>query len=81
MRFSLAAIAALVTSVVATSYTTEIVTNYVTYCPESTTIIHGTETYSVTAPTSLTMSGGPYTISRPLMTSTVTVCAGNWYVI
>lgn len=28
--------------------TTEVVTAYTTYCPEPTTITHGTETYTVT---------------------------------
>lgn len=30
------------------SVTTEVVTDFVTYCPEPTTIIHGTDTYTVT---------------------------------
>lgn len=30
------------------SYTTEVLTAYTTYCPASTTIVHGSETYTVT---------------------------------
>lgn len=30
------------------SVTTEVVTDFVTYCPEPTTITHGTDTYTVT---------------------------------
>ncbi|KAF9886150.1 hypothetical protein FE257_011975 [Aspergillus nanangensis] len=53
---------------------TVVVTDYTTYCPKSTSIVHGSETYSVSAPGSVTMTGGPYTITRPLITSTVTKC-------
>jgi hypothetical protein len=53
MRFSIAAIAALAagafaSSSAAPSYTTEVVTSYETYCPEATSFVHGSSTYSVT---------------------------------
>ncbi|RWQ99868.1 hypothetical protein C8Q69DRAFT_38983 [Paecilomyces variotii] len=41
---------------------------------KATVITHGSQTYSVTKPTSLTMSNGPYTVSRPLLSKTVTYC-------
>ncbi|KAJ9210120.1 hypothetical protein DTO166G4_8310 [Paecilomyces variotii] len=56
------------------SITTDIVKDYTTWCPEATVITHGSQTYSVTKPTSLTMSNGPYTVSRPLLSKTVTYC-------
>ncbi|KAL1979558.1 hypothetical protein VTN96DRAFT_5571 [Rasamsonia emersonii] len=85
MRFSVAAIAALASgasaavaaggsSSAAPSVTTEVVTSYETYCPEATSFVHGSSTYSVTKPTTLTLSGGSYTVTRPLLTSTVTYC-------
>lgn len=49
MRFSIAALTALAAGAVAVNVTTEVVTHYETYCPEATTLIHGTETYPVTA--------------------------------
>lgn len=59
MRFSVAAIAALASgasaavaaggsSSAAPSVTTEVVTSYETYCPEATSFVHGSSTYSVT---------------------------------
>jgi hypothetical protein len=47
MRFSIAALATLAMGVAATDYTTEVVTQYTTYCPEATSIVHGSHTYSV----------------------------------
>lgn len=78
MRFSLAALAALAVGAAANDYTTEVVTEYTTYCPSATAISHRSSTWSVTAPTTLTMSGGPYTVTRPMITSTVTRC-NKWY--
>lgn len=59
MRFSVAAIAALASGATAAvaaggsssavpSVTTEVVTSYETYCPEATSFVHGSSTYSVT---------------------------------
>ncbi|KAF3491159.1 uncharacterized protein GIQ15_00676 [Arthroderma uncinatum] len=53
--------------------TTEVVTNFVTWCPEATTITHGSQTYTVTEPTSLTFTE-PCTVTRTLTSSTVTEC-------
>lgn len=48
MRFSFAAaIAALAAGAVASDAVTETVTAYTTYCPEATTIVHGSSTYSI----------------------------------
>jgi hypothetical protein len=56
------------------TYTTEVVTAYTTYCPAATEITHGTNTYTVTEPTTLTISDCPCTVSYPVYTSTVTSC-------
>ncbi|KAL4806995.1 hypothetical protein BDV18DRAFT_136601 [Aspergillus unguis] len=58
----------------AQSFTTIEVTQYETYCPEATTLTHGSETIPVETPGVVTLSGGPYTITRPLLTSTITKC-------
>ncbi|KKZ66528.1 hypothetical protein EMCG_01122 [[Emmonsia] crescens] len=52
---------------------TAIVTSYTTFCPAPTTITYGTHTYTVTEPTTLTMTG-PITIVRPILSSTVVKC-------
>ena len=46
MRFSIAALV-VATGAVASSVTTEVVTAYTTYCPEATSIVHGSQTYSI----------------------------------
>ncbi|GES66159.1 hypothetical protein ATEIFO6365_0013012700 [Aspergillus terreus] len=80
MRFSLfATVATLAAGVMAGAADeqpeTVVVTEYTTFCPKSSTsFVHGTETYSVSTPGHYTMTGGPYTITRPLITSTVTRC-------
>ncbi|KAJ5605937.1 hypothetical protein N7510_008718 [Penicillium lagena] len=74
MRFSIAALATLAMGVAATDYTTEVVTHFTTYCPEATSIVHGSHTYSVSTPGAITMSHGPYTVTRPLITKTITEC-------
>jgi len=79
MRFSIAAFVALAAgafagSSSAVSYTTETVTSYETYCPEATTISHSGTTYVVSAPSTVTLSGGSYTVTRPLLSSTITIC-------
>jgi hypothetical protein len=57
------------------TYTTEVVTAYTTYCPSATEIVHGSSTYTVTEPTTLTISDCPCTVSMPVYTSSVTVCS------
>ncbi|GLI81658.1 hypothetical protein PoHVEF18_010044 [Penicillium ochrochloron] len=74
MRFSFAAVvAALAAGVVATDAVTETLTAYTTYCPEATSIVHGGSTYSISTPGHLTMTGS-FTVTRPLITQTVTQC-------
>lgn len=46
-------------------YTTEVVTELTTYCPQATTLTHGNKTYTVTEPTTLTITDCPCTISKP----------------
>ncbi|KAL2811195.1 hypothetical protein BJX63DRAFT_287758 [Aspergillus granulosus] len=80
MKFSFAAVAAfLAVGAVAhgadsEEYTTVVVTEYTTYCPKSTTLTAGTETIPVETPGTITLSNGPYTITRPLLTTTITRC-------
>lgn len=56
------------------TYTTQVVTAYTTYCPSPTKITHGTHTYTVTEPTTLTITDCPCTVSVPVYTSSVTSC-------
>ncbi|KAJ5707244.1 hypothetical protein N7488_007045 [Penicillium malachiteum] len=74
MRFSIAAVLALASSAFAVEAVTETVTMYTTYCPEATSIVHGGTTYSISTPGHITLTGGHYTTSRPLLSSTVTEC-------
>ncbi|CAI7635410.1 unnamed protein product [Penicillium bialowiezense] len=74
MRFSIAALVAGAVGAVASGVTTEVVTAYTTYCPEATSIVHGSQTYSISTPGHITMTNGPYTVTRPIQTSTVTQC-------
>ncbi|KAF3392827.1 hypothetical protein F1880_008542 [Penicillium rolfsii] len=74
MRFSFAAVvAALAAGVVAQDAVTETVTAFTTYCPEATTLVHGSSTYSISTPGHITMTG-TFTVTRPLITQTVTQC-------
>ncbi|KAJ5888784.1 hypothetical protein N7495_008825 [Penicillium taxi] len=74
MHFSLAVpVLALTTGAVA-NVVTETVTAYTTYCPEATSFSHGSQTYTVSSAGYLTMTNGPYTVTRPLLTETVTQC-------
>ncbi|KAL3473621.1 hypothetical protein BJX99DRAFT_233230 [Aspergillus californicus] len=81
MKFSFAAVAAFlaVGAVASQEYTTIEVTEYTTYCPKSTTLTAGSETIPVETPGSVTLSSGPYTVTRPLLTTTITRCKA-WYV-
>jgi len=47
---------------------TETVSSIVTYCPEPTEITHGTNTYTVTEPTTLTITDCPCTVTKPVTT-------------
>ncbi|KKK16686.1 hypothetical protein AOCH_006550, partial [Aspergillus ochraceoroseus] len=85
MKFSFAAtvVAALAAGAVASvsaeeEYTTVVVTEYTTFCPEATTLTAGSETIAVPSAGIVTLSNGPYTVTRPLITSTVTRCT-TWY--
>jgi hypothetical protein len=55
-------------------YTTDVVSVYVTYCPEATTLTVGGSTYVVTTPTSITLTGSTYTVQTPVYTSTTVIC-------
>lgn len=56
-------------------YTTEVVTALTTYCPEPTTVSYGTQTYVVTKPTTLTITG-PCTVTRPITVVSSVICNG-----
>ncbi|KAJ5187158.1 hypothetical protein N7449_010152 [Penicillium cf. viridicatum] len=73
MRFSIAALALGAAGAMA-GVVTETLTEYTTYCPEATSIVHGSQTYSIATPGYITMTHGPYTVTRPISTSTVTEC-------
>lgn len=47
-------------------YTTEVVDVYTTYCPAATTLTYNHKTYTVTKPTTLTITDCPCTISKPV---------------
>jgi len=51
-------------------YTTEVVTAYTTYCPGPTQITYGTQTYTVTEATTLTITNCPCTVTYPVTSST-----------
>ncbi|KXS95486.1 hypothetical protein AC578_8797 [Pseudocercospora eumusae] len=57
------------------AYTTEVVTEFTTYCPESTQITHGGVTYTVTEATTLTITNCPCTVTKPVYSSVVTSCS------
>ncbi|KAJ5824464.1 hypothetical protein N7447_006804 [Penicillium robsamsonii] len=72
MRFSIATLA-LAAGAMA-NVVTETVTQYTTYCPEATSVVHGGHTYSISTPGVITMTHGPFTVTRPIVTSSVTEC-------
>jgi hypothetical protein len=80
MKFSAAAVLAAAAGASAgyahgnVTYTTVVVEEIVTYCPEPTTLTHGDHTYTVTAPTTLTITDCPCTISKPVYTTSYVVC-------
>jgi len=72
MRFSIA-LTALAASVASASYgygnttaytTTEVVTSFTTFCPGPTQITHGTQVYTVTSATTLTITNCPCTLTK-----------------
>ncbi|TKX20075.1 hypothetical protein C1H76_7757 [Elsinoe australis] len=79
MRFTIAATAALVAGASATykrpstndtTYVTEVVSKYTTYCPEATEISHNGVTYTVTSATTLTIEDCPCTVTKPAPSTT-----------
>lgn len=57
--------------------TTEVVTQYTTYCPYATTIVENNHTYIVTEATTLTISHCPCTRTLTYTTVTETHCPGG----
>ncbi|KAF8860382.1 hypothetical protein BDZ45DRAFT_672678 [Acephala macrosclerotiorum] len=55
-----------------TVWTTEVVTELTTFCPESTTLTYGTKTYTATESETLTITDCPCTISKPVTKPTPT---------
>ncbi|KAL6907106.1 hypothetical protein GGI43DRAFT_252391 [Trichoderma evansii] len=53
---------------------TDVVQSYVTYCPFATQITHGSKTYTVTEPTTLTITDCPCTITRPVTVTSSVAC-------
>lgn len=49
----------------APAYTTKVVTELTTVCPEPTTITYGTKTYTVSTSTTLTITDCPCTVTEP----------------
>jgi len=74
-----AAVALLASSVAAFpsngTTTTEVVNVYVTYCPVATTIYDGDHTVVVEQPGEVTLSHGPYTVTRPVYTTSSVICS------
>jgi len=79
MKFTVAAVLAAAAGASASyagnvTVVTEVVNEYTTYCPEATKITHGSKTYTVTKPTTLTITDCPCTITRPVITSSAVAC-------
>ncbi|KAF1810851.1 hypothetical protein P152DRAFT_475306 [Eremomyces bilateralis CBS 781.70] len=54
---------------------TEVVTDYVTYCPAPTTITHGGNTYTITEATTITLPCPTgCTVTKPVSSAVVTKC-------
>ncbi|KAF4253241.1 hypothetical protein CNMCM8714_006597 [Aspergillus fumigatus] len=77
MRFFATVLATLAVGAVASNavadeeYSTVVVTEYSTYCPSATSV---PEASSSAAPSITVSDGVTYSISRPLITSTITKC-------
>ncbi|KAH8169811.1 hypothetical protein LIA77_10355 [Sarocladium implicatum] len=50
-----------------TTYTTEVVTAVTTYCPEATTLTYGNKTYTVTKPSTVTITDCHFTTTKPVV--------------
>ncbi|OAR01257.1 hypothetical protein LLEC1_07434 [Akanthomyces lecanii] len=77
MKFSVAAVLAVAAGASAHSnvtVVTEVVDSYTTFCPSATQITHGTDTYTVTSATTLTVTNCPCTITRPVTVTSSVVC-------
>lgn len=78
MKFSAVAVLAAATGAIAypgnVTVITEVVESYVTYCPSPTTISHGSSTWTVTEPTTITITDCPCTITKPIITTSSVVC-------
>lgn len=78
MKFTVAAVLATATGAAAwgsnVTVTTEVVDVYTTYCPAATHLTIGTQTFTVTAPTTLTVTDCSCTITRPVITSSIVAC-------
>ncbi|KFH43690.1 Cell wall protein-like protein [Hapsidospora chrysogenum ATCC 11550] len=57
--------------------TTKVVAHYTTYCPEPTIFSLGTKTYTVTEPTTLTITDCPCTIVEPCYTCPAPTATGT----
>ncbi|KAG5986459.1 hypothetical protein E4U54_005408, partial [Claviceps lovelessii] len=55
-------------------YTTEVVDQYVTYCPGPMKVTHGTKVYVVTKPQTLTITDCPCIITRPVVSTSAVIC-------
>jgi len=57
------------------AYTTEVVYDYTTYCPEATTFTYGSKTYSVSEPTYVSVDCAyGCTVEKPVYTAEATYC-------
>jgi hypothetical protein len=56
------------------TYVTEVVPEYVTYCPAPTEIVHGDKTITVSVPGTITITDCPCTITKPVVEETHEVC-------
>ncbi|ODQ63589.1 hypothetical protein NADFUDRAFT_53252 [Nadsonia fulvescens var. elongata DSM 6958] len=86
MKFSTVAISAAAVAGASAAYTnvtlsdvtvTKVVTALTTYCPEPTTLVHGNKTYTVTAPTTLTITDCPCTLTSVIPGTSKPVASGS----
>ncbi|KAF1985805.1 hypothetical protein K402DRAFT_333974 [Aulographum hederae CBS 113979] len=56
-------------------YETKVLTEYTTFCPFATEVVHGDMTYTVTEATTLTITNCPCTVTYPVSTSVVSECS------
>lgn len=60
------------------TYTTEVVTALTTYCPYATSLTHNGVTYTITEPTTLTITNCPCTVTKPVTYTTSVVCSTSY---